>query len=738
MATRLTYILALALVLTTALILRIWDPNALAHSRLLIFDSYQQISPRIYDPKSPVRIIDIDEASIERIGQWPWPRTVLADLVQNLNQLGAAVIAFDIVFSERDRLSPEQLVQQWPKSSALENLRSELGKLPAHDEVFAKSLADGAVIMGFIAHDHQSEKLPLTKSGFAFAGDDPKLFAPSYLGATVSLFSLQEKASGIAALNWIPEHDQIIRRLPMIVRIGETLYPSLSLESLRLAQGASTLLIKSSGASNEHSFGAKTGINHLRVGNIIVPTDAKGQMWLKFTKTDARRYISAWKILKNEIPQNEIEGRIVLIGTSAAGLFDLRTTPLETSVPGVEIHAQAIEQMVSGEFLQRPDFAAAAEIFYMLALGIAVGAIIYLAGAFWSAFIVISAIAGVAAASWFSYTKFGWLVDPIYPSFAILAVYISGTLYVYLRTEAERNRVRNAFSHYMAPALVEELASSPDKLKLGGEMRELTLLFCDVRGFTAISENLDAESLTRFINNLFTPLTDIILEARGTIDKYMGDAIMAFWNAPLDDPAHPTNACRAALAIMGRIEELNKVWKQEAKLQGHAYHPVQLGIGINSGLCCVGNLGSEQRFDYSVIGDSVNIASRLEGQTKAYGVKIIIGETTAAHISNFASLEIDRLQVKGKKEPVRIFALMGDEATARTTAFIELNKKHNAMLAAYRARQWDDADKQLEACQALGEKELIQIYDLYAKRINDFRAHPPPEDWDGRAVAETK
>ena len=262
--------------------------------------------------------------------------------------------------------------------------------------------------------------------------------------------------------------------------------------------------------------------------------------------------------------------------------------------------------------------------------------------------------------SWYAFDAFGWLVDPIYPAIALTAIYLAGTLFVFLRTERERNRVRHAFSHYMAPALVERLADDPSRLKLGGETRDMTLLFSDVRGFTTISEGLDAEELTRFLNSLFTPLSNIILDEQGTIDKFMGDAVMAFWNAPLDDSAHPSHACSAALRMMNEMESLNARWREEAEAKGRNFKPVRLGIGLNTGICCVGNLGSETRFDYSVIGDNVNVASRLEGQSKTYDVGTVVGESTTARAPDFAFLELDLLKVKGKTEATRIFALLGD------------------------------------------------------------------------------
>jgi len=737
MGPRLLYVLIMGTVIAAALALRVWDPSPVATLRSLVFDAYQRVSPRKFDPALPVRIIDIDEDSLKAIGQWPWPRTVLAELVDKLAANGAAAIGFDIVFPEPDRMSPANALHFWPKSDALASLWEEVEKLPSNDQVFAEAIGKAPVVLGFISAP-QGNSIPETKAGFSFGGDDPNLFAPYYPGAAASLKELQDKAAGAGSLNWIPEHDQIIRRMPMVVRVGDTLYPSLAADMLRLAQGATSYFVKSSGASGEKAFGEKTGIVGVKVGDYEVPTEANGQMWIRFTLASKERYLSASKVLGGEIGKDEIEGRILIIGTSAAGLLDLRATPLEASVPGVELHAQAIEQILQGSFLQRPDFATPAELLYILVLGLLIAVLIYRTGALGSAVLGGAAIAAVVFISWYAFDAFGWLVDPIYPAIALAAIYLAGTLFVFLRTERERNQVRHAFSHYMAPALVERLADDPSRLKLGGETRDMTLLFSDVRGFTTISEGLDAEELTRFLNSLFTPLSNIILDEQGTIDKFMGDAVMAFWNAPLDDSNHPSHACSAALRMMGEMAGLNERWRQEAEAKGRPFKPVQLGIGLNTGVCCVGNLGSETRFDYSVIGDNVNVASRLEGQSKTYDVGTVVGETTTARAPEFAFIELDVLKVKGKTEATRIFALLGDNALKQSQDFIALTARHGEFLARFRAKDWDAAEALSRECEALNSSRLDRLYALYRERIAFFRTNPPPPQWDGTAEALSK
>ena len=353
-------------------------------------------------------------------------------------------------------------------------------------------------------------------------------------------------------------------------------------------------------------------------------------------------------------------GRIILVGTSAPGLIDLRATPLDAAIPGVEVHAQAIEQIIAeqqgGLSLTRPDYARALELAIMIVLGIVLAAILPTISAVHAAVLGLSVMATLAIGGWGAYSQAGLLLDPSYPALALFILVAAGTTDVYRRVEQQRGEVRRAFSYYVSPTVVDEIIAHPDKLELGGVVREVTLLFCDVRNFTTLSEKLNAHELTSFINSLLTPLSEIILTNRGTIDKYIGDAIMAFWNAPLDDPDHAAHACRSALAMIAKMEDLNKTWRKQAEAAGRPYDQVRIGIGINSGEVCVGNLGSSQRFDYSAIGDNVNVASRFEGLSKAYGVPIVVGEQTLERLNGVEAIELDMMRVKGRAQPTRIYA----------------------------------------------------------------------------------
>lgn len=708
--------LIVALVISGAVFLRALDPEPVARLRYLVFDTFIKASPRRYDPTLPVRIINIDDEALSRIGQWPWPRTVLAELTDRLRDNGAAVVGFDMLFSEPDRMSPLEIARQWPALFADPKMKAAISQIPPNDRGFATSIGEMRVVLGFSGID-RGRAMPPQKAKFAIAGSDPTRFVPAYSAASAGLAELESAATGLGSLSWIPESDQIVRRVPLVIRSGEALFPAFSLEVLRVVFGQRTLLIRAAGASGMLSFGENTGISSIRVGQIVVPTDASGRLWLNLTPSDKRRFISAAELLAGKVPRSEIDGRIILVGVNAAGLLDLRSTAIEASVPGVEVHAQAIEQMLTGNHLLRPDFIAGAEIFYLVAVGLLVAFIIYRAGAAWGAALGALSLVSVGAASWIAFSRLHWLVDPVYPSLAVTLLYIAGTVYLYWRTETDRRRIRSAFGFYMAPAFVEELARRPEKLKLGGEMREMTLMFLDVRGFTSLAEGLDAEAVTRFVNRLMTPLSTAILEERGTIDKYMGDAIMAFWNAPLDDPDHVRHAARAALGAIDRLDELNRRLVTEFKSSSTDERPIRIGIGLNTGICCVGNLGSELRFDYSVIGDNVNVASRLEELTKDYGLPIIVGEATAAAVTDMALIEIDRISLRGKTQVSTIYALLGNEDYRAGARFQRLLIQHQALLGEMRAGRIAAALSALPQCRKTGGDELAALYDFYEARL---------------------
>ena len=732
-------------VLAGAVYLRVENPRTLEELRLKVFDGYQSIKPRAFDPEAtPARIVDIDEESLRRYGQWPWPRPLLAALVERLTQAGAALIVFDVVFSEPDRTSPVALLQEWQSradADTMAQLQLAGANLPDHDRLFAEAIGRSAVILGYVLIADENGVRPQTKFGMAHMGHDPRQFIPLFNGAASNLDILHQNALGSASFNSLPDSDNIVRRVPLFVGLDKKLYPTLVPETLRVAQGASTYRIKSSGASGEQAFGEKTGVVAVSIGDFEMPTDKQAALWLYDSGHKPERFIPVWKVMNGDFQPGELEGRVVFIGTSAEGLKDIRSSPLSTAIPGVELHVQALEQVFAQQFLSRPDWADGVEILGMIGLGLIVffGVRWKRVGALATAGVGVLASGGAMAASWTAFDDHGLLIDPIYPIFAVIAVYMVTSIQQYMQTESEKKQIRGAFAQYMSPAMVEKLADNPDLLKLGGEMRDMTLLFCDIRGFTTISEQFDAQALTAFINKFLTPMTDVIMAREGTIDKYMGDCIMAFWNAPLDDERHADHGVESGLAMMARLHELNSELEKDAEAEGRPFIPINIGIGLNSGVVCVGNMGSDQRFDYSVLGDDVNLASRLEGQSKTYGVDIVIGENTLAQLNEKATLELDLIQVKGKTEPVRIHCVLGLADVLESDAFKALAQEHRAMLDAYMAQRWDDALGHIVACrEKMAPHDLSVLYDLYEERIVEFKENPPGDDWDGVYVATSK
>jgi len=466
------------------------------------------------------------------------------------------------------------------------------------------------------------------KAGFVFLGDDPKQFLKAFTGADSNLQLFDDAAKGVGSFNMVPNRDGVVRQVPLFARLGDQIVPSLAAEALRIAQAASTYILKSSNASGETAYGEKTGLNHVRIGEVETAVNPDGTLTVKFRKSNPGAFIPAWQVLAGEDDAAQIAGKIIFVGSSAPGLLDLRATPLDAALPGVEVHAQIVEHILSGQSLARADFGGAVEEFLILGLGMLLAILMLRLSPSLAAGIGGLMLVAFNVGGWIAYRYFDLLFDPLYPSLALLLLLAATTFYVYRQAEAQRGQIRGAFSRYLAPAVVEDIIADPSKLELGGEVRELTLMFCDVRNFTAISEGLTAAELTSFINELLTPLSEIVLRERGTIDKYMGDAIMAFWNAPLPMSDHAARACRAAIAMIGQMEELNRRWHQRARADVRSFDSVRIGIGINTGDCCVGNLGSEQRFDYSAIGDEVNVTSRLEGLSKLYGRPVVVGERT--------------------------------------------------------------------------------------------------------------
>ena len=708
--------------LAVVVVLRAWDPVPLEILRLQAFDQYQRWQPR---PKTrqPVVIVDIDESSLAEIGQWPWPRTVIADLVTKLSRTGAAAVAFDMVFAEPDRMSPARYARS--VAGLPTSVTDILTELPSNDQVFAQVLRRIPVVLARSGTHQSIENGPgdsIPKTPIAELGLDPRPYVLAWPGLIHNISELENAAAGYGMFNLSPEKDGIVRRVPAVVRVGEDLHPSLPLELLRVASAQDTIVVKTNEA----------GVESVLVADTWIPTDRNGRIWVRFNGHDPERYISAKDVLSDNLAPSRVADKLVLIGTSATGLLDIKSTPLIDSMPGVEITAQLLETILTQTHLFRPSYTLAAEILVLVVAGVLLIVLVPILGAFWTLGLFICVTGALTGASWYLFQTQDALIDAAYPSLAIFSVYGLLAFTNYAREQMQRRRIRNAFVHYLSPELVEELARDPSKLVLGGESRVLTLLFCDIHDFTTMSEKYDAATLTWLLNYVFEPLSDIILDAHGTIDKYIGDSVMAFWNAPLDKPTHARDASLAALAMAQAMQGINNALTVDAEREGTSFEPIKIGIGLNTGICCVGNMGSEHRFNYSAIGDDVNLASRLEGQTRAYRVPIILGEKTFAQANGLAMLQLDLIRVKGKTIPARIYTLLGDADFANGETFSALRDAHDRMLAAYRGQDWDAAEAALEDCRKLGVGlGLDNLYDMYDNRIAAFETRSPGPDWDG-------
>jgi adenylate cyclase len=555
----------------------------------------------------------------------------------------------------------------------------------------------------------------------------------------------EQPAAGLGSVNIQPDSDGIVRRVPLMMRYQDQIVPGFAAEALRVALGGSTYVLKASGGNNVFET-TERGLSQIKIGrsdsNTLVPTESDGSIIFYDSGTRPDRFVPAWRVLDNSADPARIANHLVLIGSSSEGLKDINHTPLASTMSGVEVMAQVLEQMLNQTYLQRPFWAPDIEVLFLLLFGSALIVIARRFSAVGGAVIGLAGSTAAIAASWFAFTRYGWLVDPIFPVAVALLLYMTTSFLGYLRTEGEKRFIREVFSQILSPILVEKLASQPEPPRLGGELRELTVMFTDLQGFTSIAEGLAPQDLTRLINRFMTPMARVIQDDHaGTIDKYMGDAIMAFWNAPLDVPDHPRRAVEAALGMRDALTAINADLAREAAEKGEGPMGLAVGIGLNTGPCSVGYMGSEQRKAYTTIGDAVNLASRLEGLTRLYGVDCLLGDSTARAVTPpegtaplFALIEIDLVKVKGKQHPEPVHALIGDAGMASGEPFRQLADLHGRLISAYRDRRWDEAAAVLARLHRQTEQHfprLMPLYALYERRIAAFRADPPPQAWDG-------
>ncbi len=720
-----------SLIVVLLVLLHLLSPAVVEAFRLKIFDELQTLHPRPPESPIPVTIVDIDDASLAAIGQWPWPRSVFAELFGRLGQMKARVVVCDILFAERDRYSPpvyaESLAARDP------GLAAQLRTLPDNDALMASAMAENLVVLGVSgvsAALDGGERKPLPTPIVAM-GNDPREFLAEMHGLIGVTPTLSAAAAGLGLVTLNPDVDGIVRRVPLVGSVNGQLLPSLALEAVRIAARVDKLFVRS----------GPYGISSIAIGRAAIPVDAEGRAWVRYGLPNPEQYVSAAQVIKGTVPADRFEGHIVFIGASAAGLGDIKPAPIVGALPGVEIQASLLHTLLSRQVPSRPLSVILAENIGLLVLGLLLAWTgPFLRAGYLPALLGLVVAAGLAG-TWYAFRRHQLLVDGIYIAVALAVLLFWLAMARYVREEARRRTIRNAFSRYLSPVMVDRLTSSARALNLGGERRELTVLFSDIRGFTTLSERYerDPEGLTALLTRYFTAMSATIQEQSGTIDKYIGDALMAFWNAPLPVERHPRAACLAALQMRERLAGLNVTLAAEADERGEEFKPLRIGIGLNTGVCFVGNMGSEQRFNYTVIGDPVNVASRIEGRCKSYGFDLVIGETTRDAAPELAVLEVDRVRLMGKTTATRLFALLGDETVAASERFQELAEEHTAMVARYRERDWEGAMQKLRRCHHLGQSyNLGDFYELFGLRIALYMTEPPPPDWDGSHVAEGK
>jgi len=665
----------LVLVVLLAL-LRLADLAPVATVRDMGFDLEQRLLPRP-ETASPVRVIDIDEASLAQIGQWPWPRDVLARLTSRLGELGAAAIGYDALFPEPDRMGA------------------------GNDAQFAAALAGVPSALGFSVSRAAPPPNIDPKVSVSVSGSFDTPDVPPLIGIVAPLPQLATAAQGLGNLSLdTDEAAGVVREVPLLWRNGDTLFPSLSIETLRLALGLSTIVALAD------TRGDNT-VESLRIGDYTVPTTATGDIVLYDRTPDFKQTIPAAAVLADDYRKlkDQIADRIVLVGTSASGLLDLHATPLSPNVPGVMIHAAVIDQIVAGQYLSRADWVQGLEILGFVLAGALLVIVVLRLGPVPGLLLAVVLIAAMIGAAYEAFALKGWLIDTTFPAIAALLTYGAMVYSQFLLTERDRRQLRRAFGYYVAPELLSRIERSADQLKLGGEAREITVMFTDMRGFTSFTEAHSPAETFGMINTLFGALGAEVVTRSGTIDKFIGDSIMAFWNAPIDVADHARRACEAALAMRATLAALNA----EQQLGG-----IAIGVGLCTGEALVGNMGLESRFDYSAIGDTVNVASRVEGESKLIGFDIVAAEPTRAAVPDFAWLSAGSVQLKGKANRLPIHILVGNADLAQSPAFAQLRAAHDALLA---------GTGDVAQCIALAqqvEPRLLQFYALVPGRSEDF------------------
>ena len=703
-----------------------------------------RLEPPELDPR--VVIVDIDERSLAEVGRFPWSRDKLARLVQQLTgRYQVAAVGFDISFPEPDTSSGFAVLQRLSRRELKDvpGLGRQLAQLETqmdYDGLFAQAMQGQPVVLGYSVSGAQ-RKGALPQPAFTLDSLNGRtLDAYTIGGYEANIARLQQAASGAGIFTALPDRDGVVRSSALLQRIGDGYYPTLSLATVATALRARAIAPLWEGTVDTLSEARRKsgGLDAIALfhaeGRIRIPVGEGLTTTVQFRgrggpQGGAFRYISAADVLSGRADPKLLDGAIVLVGTTAPGLNDLRATPVSAEYPGVEIHANLIKSILDGSFKSRPDVATALEVIQALLLGVALTLALPVMAPAWSILLALAAAAGAAALNWRFYTHYDAVLNLATILLLVLGLFIFNLAWGYFFEVRRGRALVSRFGEYVAPELVAEMAANPEKYNMDGESRELTVMFVDVRGFTTISEGLTPKQLREYINRYLTAMSEDIRDRhRGTLDKYIGDAVMAFWGAPVAFDDHARRGVATALEMQQSAARLNADFRQRG------WPALKIGIGLNSGLMHVGDMGSSIRRAYTVMGDAVNLAARLEGLSKVYGVGIAVGEATRRAAPEFAYRELDLVRVKGKNEPVAIFEPVGLEAALDDAVRAELRRWHEA-LALVRGQCWDAAEASLSA---LRQGQDRPLYALYASRVAWYRHNPPDERWDGVTTYDTK
>ena len=676
------------------------------------------------EPSAKVVIVDIDEPSLSQYGRWPWSRARVAELVTRLSEAGAAVVAFDVMFSEPE-VNPALEVAGFLKKQGDENQRlgarlSQFEEYFDRDRMFAGVLNAKEVVLGYAFQPNSPQRIGALPQPLAVSNGEviPVSSLTAMGGYTANLPVLAEAAVGSGFFSLIPDIDGVVRRAPLVARYHDQLYSSLSLETLRHYLLADSVTLRTSRISNKETVEAVE-----LDGVVSIPTDGQGQMIVPYLgPKGSYPYVSAGAVLNGVAPTDQLAGAIVLIGTTAPGLFDLRATPLQAVYPGVEIHANLIDAILNKRFLVRPAWAEGADFVVMVVAGLALALVLPFFAPGGQIGWIIAVVAGMVAVNVVVWRQ-GVVLSLALPLILAGLLATFNLACGFLGESRSRRQLKGMFGQYVPPQIVQEMSENPDKYSFEGETRELSVLFADIRGFTTLSETLTAGELKKLLNRYFTPMTKIIFETRGTIDKYVGDMIMAFWGAPVPDEHHAVQAIEAALRMLAETARLSQEFVSEGLPR------IAIGVGINTGSMNVGDMGSEFRRAYTVLGDAVNLGSRLEGTTKYYGVGLVVGETTRAAAGDaFIFRELDLVRVKGKAQAIRVYEPVCRKGDADGELLGELDDYHRT-LAEFRARRWQEARNGFG--RLLDGAPERTLYRIYLERTEALAANDPGEGWDG-------